>query len=76
MDELSKDRLTEKSHPLTAPVGGHSPVGMADGAGGGNGGLEGNSSPLPVTSAADRNGASRTAGTPVVLAAVVRRETV
>lgn len=49
---------------------------MADGAGGGNGGLEGNSSPLPVTSAADGNGASRTAGTLVVLAAVVRRETV
>lgn len=49
---------------------------MADGVGGGNGGLEGNSSPLPVTSATDRNGASRTAGTLVVLASVVRREAV
>lgn len=75
-DELSKDRLTEKSHPLTAPVGGHGTAGVAEGAGGGNGGLEGSSSLLPVTSATDVNGASRTAGTLVVLTPVVRRETV
>lgn len=49
---------------------------MADGVGSGNGGLEGSSSPLPVTSATDMNGASRTAGTLVVLTPVVRRETV
>lgn len=49
---------------------------MADGVGSGNGGLEGNSSPLPVTSATDVNGASGTAGTLVVLSPVVRRETV